>query len=93
MQWMQYAVDTVEAVCSGGSGIVVCDGGAIVCGAKNVKPVDTVHNGDSMQWTQYTVDAVEQWYMVVGTLSLVQKGQTSGHNTQWMQWISGHSTQ
>ena len=26
------------------------------------------------------VDAVGYWYMVVGTLSLVQKGQTSGHS-------------
>ena len=27
--------------------------------------------------------------MVVGTLSLIQKGQTSGCSTQWMQWNSG----
>ena len=27
--------------------------------------------------------------MVVGTLSLVQKGQTSGCSMQWMQWNSG----
>ena len=48
--------------------------------------VDTVHSGHSMQWTQYTV---EYWYMVVGTLSLIQKGQSSGHSMQWMQWNSG----
>ena len=45
MQWRQYAVDTVHSGCSG---IVVCDGGNIVFGAKR-----------SNQWTQYTVDAVE----------------------------------
>ena len=26
--------------------------------------------------------------MVAGTLSLIQKGQTSGRSTQWMQWNS-----
>ena len=47
------------------------------------------YSGHSMQWMQYAMDAVEYWYMVVGTLSLVQKGQTrgcsgrSGHSTQW----------
>ena len=27
--------------------------------------------------------------MVAGTLSLIQKGQTNGFSTQWMQWNSG----
>ena len=44
---------------SGCSGIVVYGGGDIVFGAKR-----------SNQWMQYTV---EQWYMVAGTLSLIQK--------------------
>ena len=36
-----------------------------------------------MVWMQYTVYTVEQWYMVVGTLSLIQKGQTRGCSTQY----------
>ena len=44
-QWMQYAVDAVDAVCSG---IVVYGGGDIVFDTKRSK-----------QWTQYAVDAVE----------------------------------
>ena len=41
-----------------------------------------------MQCTQYAVDAVRsmQWYMVVGTLSLVQKGQTRGRSGHSMQY-------
>ena len=43
---------------------------------------------------QYTVDAVcsMQRYMVVGTLSLVQKGQTRGYSMQWNSgiWWWGH---
>ena len=62
----------VTTVCSKCSGIVVYGGGDIVFSAKR-----------SNQWMQYAVDTVELWYMVVGTLSLVQKGQTSG--------CSGHS--
>ena len=38
--------------------------------------------GCSTQWTQYVVDAVEYWYMVVG-LSLIEKGQSSGGSTQY----------
>ena len=62
-QWTQYAVH---------SGIVVYSGGNIVFGAKR--------SNQWMQWMQYAVDAVHSGivYMVVGTLSLVQKGQTSG---------------
>ena len=67
------AVCSGIVVCGGGdavcSGIVVYDGGDIVFGAKS--------SNHWMQWMHYTVDAVESWYMVVGTLSLVQKGQTS----------------
>ena len=48
-----------------------------------VEAVDAVHSRCSTQWMQY---AVELWYMVVGTLSLVQKGQTSGCSTQWTQY-------
>ena len=33
-----------------------------------------------MQWMQYAVDTVEYWYMVVGTLSLIQKGQSRGRS-------------
>ena len=47
------------------SGIVVYGGWDSVFDTKKVKPVDAVRSG-------------MQWYMVVGTLSLVQKGQTSG---------------
>ena len=47
-----------------------------------IHAVDVVNmGGQSTQWMQYAVDAVdavEKWYMVVGTLSLVQKGQISG---------------
>ena len=78
MQWMQY---TVDAVCSGCSGIVVYGGGDIV--------FDTKRSNQWTQWTQYTVDEVEWWYMIVGTFSLVQKGQTSGCSecsTQWKQY-------
>ena len=75
------AVCSAIVVCGGGdavcSGIVVYDGGDIVFGAKR-----------SNQWMQYTVDAVESRYMVDGTLSLIQIGQTSGPSTQWMQWNS-----
>ena len=60
-------VKPVDAVCSGHSGIVIYGGGDIVFGVKR-----------SNQWTQCAVDAVEQWYMVVGTLSFMQKGQTKG---------------
>ena len=60
------------------SGIVVYGGGNIVFDTKS-----------SNQWMQYTVDTVESWYMVVGTLSLIQKIQTSGHSMQWMPWNSG----
>ena len=49
------------------SGILVYGGGDIVFGAKR--------SNQRTQWMQYTV---VYWYMVVGTLSLVQKGQTSG---------------
>ena len=48
IQWMQY---TVDAVCSGCSGIVVYGGGDIV--------FDTKRSNQWMQWTQYTVDEVE----------------------------------
>ena len=51
--------------------------------------VDAVRSGRSTQWMQYGVDAVEYWYMVVGTLSFVQKGQTRGCSGCSMQWISG----
>ena len=60
-------VKPVDAVCSGHSRIVIYGGEDIVFGAKR-----------SNQWMQYAVDAVELWYMVAGTLSLMQKGQTSG---------------
>ena len=56
-----------------------------------VDAVDTVcsrHSGCSTQWMQY---AVENWYMVVGTLSLVQKGENTGHSGCSMQWIAVHS--
>ena len=46
-EWMQYTVDTVDAVHSGCSGIVVYGGGDIVSGAKR-----------SNQWMQYRVDTV-----------------------------------
>ena len=49
------------------SGIVVCGGGDIVLWCKKVKPVDTVCRGHS-----------GIVIYGVGTLSLVQKGQTSG---------------
>ena len=64
-------MDTGDTVCSGCSRIVVYGGGDIV--------FDTER---SNQWTQYTVDTVHSGIvdMMVGTLSLVQKGQTSGHN-------------
>ena len=70
----------MDAVCSG---IVVYGCGDIVFGAKR-----------SNQWMQYTVDVVCSGYsgivyMVVGTLSLIQKGQSSGRSTQLMQWNSG----
>ena len=45
--------------------------------------MDAVLYGCSIQY------AVEKWYMVMGTLSLVEKSQTSGcsgHSTQWMQY-------
>ena len=45
MQWTQY---TVDAVCSGCSGILVYGGGDIVFGAKR--------SNQWMQWTQYTVE-------------------------------------
>ena len=57
---------------------MVYGSGDIIFGAKRSK-----------QWMQYAVDAVEYWYMIVGTLSLVQKGQTSGCSgcsTQWKQY-------
>ena len=70
-------MDTVRSGCSR---IVVYGGGDIVFDTKR-----------SNQWTQYTVDAVRIRIVVydgVGTLSLVQKGQTSGCSTQWTQYAS-----
>ena len=64
-------MDTGDAVHSGCSRIVVYGGGDIVFDTKR-----------SNQWLQYAVEAVEWWYMVVGTLSLVQKGRTSGRSMQ-----------
>ena len=64
-----HTVDTVDAVRSGRSRIVVYGGGDIVFGAKR-----------SNQWMQYTVHSV-QWNSGIwwwGHCSLVQKGQTSG---------------
>ena len=74
----------MDAVSSECSGIVVYGGGDIVFDAKR--------SNQRMQWMQY---AVEYWYMVVGTLSVVQKGQTrgcSGCSTQWNSgiWWWGH---
>ena len=46
---MQYAVDAVDIVQSGCSGIVEYGGGDIVFGAKG-----------SNQWMQYTVDTVDE---------------------------------
>ena len=92
MQWMQYAVDAVRSRCS--MQYAVCstqwNSGtwwwAHCLWCKKVKPEDTV-------------DAVHSGIVVYGgggTLSLVQKGQTSGrsgHSTQYavcsMQWNSG----
>ena len=54
------------------SGIMVYGGGDIVFGAKR--------SNQRMQWMHCTV---KYWYMVVGTLSLVQKGQTRGCSTQY----------
>ena len=75
---------------------MVYGGGDIVFDTKRSKWIqweqyaeDTVRSGRSTQWTQYAVHAVEKWYMVVRTLSLIQKGQTSGCSMQWMQWNSG----
>ena len=91
-QWTQYVVDAVhiQIVVYGGrdivfgaersnqwtqyavhSGIVAYGGGDIVFGVKG--------SNQWMQWMQYTV---KEWYMVEGTLSLVQKDQTSGCSTQ-----------
>ena len=71
-------VKPVDAVDTGRSGIVVYGGGDIVFGAKR--------SNQWMQWTQYVV---EYWYMVVGTLALVQKGQTMGCSGCSVQWNSG----
>ena len=57
---------------------VVYGGEDIVFGAKR--------SNQRRQLTQYTV---AYWYMVVGTLSLVQKGQTRGYSGYSMQWNSG----
>ena len=77
-QWMQYAVDTVH------SGIVVYGGGNIVIGTKRSTQWiqwTQSHSGHSTQWTQWMQYTVELWYMVVGTLSLMQK-----RSNQWMKW-------
>ena len=79
-QWMQY----LHSGCSGHSGIMVYGGGDIVFGAKR--------SNWGMQWMQYAVDTVRSGHsgiVVYGgrTLSLVQKGQTSGCSGCSMQWM------
>ena len=58
-------VQNVKPVDAVHSEIVVYGGGDIVFGAKMSK--------QRMQWMQWMQYAVEYWYVVVGTLSLVQK--------------------
>ena len=62
-------MDALNTVCS--TQLMQWNGGGDI-----VKGQTSGFSGHSMQCT---VDAVEQWYMVVGTLSLIQKVQTSGH--------------
>ena len=46
-------MDTVDAICSRCSGIVVYGGGDIVFDTKKVKPVDAVDALCSTQWMQW----------------------------------------